>query len=294
MSLYPEGWFPFPEEVDAVLAEIPVPFFDGTLANGVYEEDIPERVGLWQTYQQVTGKPWPSYNQGTVGSCVSFGTASAIQATLASQIKSQGDVPHLVQEQIYGGSRVEIGKKKLSGHDGSIGAWAAKCVQQYGVIPRGTYGSYDLNQYSTERCRNWGNTGIPDDLEPECRKRLVETVTLVKSWESAKKCLASGYGIAICSNRGFKTTRDKDGFAAASGIWHHCMALIGYQLAPRQGGFIVNSWGPAAHTGPKNMPDDPDCGFWADASVVDNMLAQGDSWAFSTVQGFPARLDWRI
>lgn len=300
-KFYPEGWSPDPEAVSEILAQEPIPYFEGTPAAQV--AGIPDHVYLWETYRKVTGKVWQSRDQGSVGSCVSFGTAAAIEATLASQIlialgsnsKMLGNtmIPDLVQEQIYGGSRVEIGNRKIIG-DGSLGAWAAKCVQKYGVVGRAIYDKHDLREYDIKRCRQWGALGIPDDLEPECRKRIVKSITMVRDFDSAKQALASGYGISICSSRGFTTNRDIDGFCKPSGIWHHCMALIGYQTLRRPGGFIVNSWGPSYHGGPIGPIDSPPSGFWADASVIDSMLKQGDSWAFSAVTGFPAQqLDWR-
>ena len=58
-------------------------------------------------------------------------------------------------------------------------------------------------------------------------------------------------------------------------------------------GFLLNSWGETAHTGPTGIGDPSPAGFWADAAVLDRMLRQGDSWAFSGIRGFPARkLDW--
>ena len=67
------------------------------------------------------------------------------------------------------------------------------------------------------------------------------------------------------------------------------MAVIGVRGGERPGGFLLNSWGPEAHRGPRYPADAPGCGFWADADVLDRMLAQGDSWAFSRFVGFPAK-----
>ena len=83
--------------------------------------------------------------------------------------------------------------------------------------------------------------------------------------------------------------RDKDGFCQPKGNWGHCMALIGYQNGSRPGGFILNSWGDDAHSGPLGAGNPPPAGFWADANVVHKMLQENDSWAFSGVQGFPMR-----
>jgi hypothetical protein len=73
------------------------------------------------------------------------------------------------------------------------------------------------------------------------------------------------------------------------------MAILGFQLGKRPGAFIQNSWGPSAHTGPLGAGDPPTGGFWADAEAVEKMLKAGDSWAFSSVVGFPARvIPWFI
>ena len=81
-------------------------------------------------------------------------------------------------------------------------------------------------------------------------------------------------------------TRDVDGFCRASGTWAHCMAIVGIRGGSRPGALLLNSWGPNAHTGPRGLGDPSPAGFWADANVVDRMLKQGDSWAFSDVVGF--------
>ena len=72
--------------------------------------------------------------------------------------------------------------------------------------------------------------------------------------------------------------------------------LDGYAVLPggEEFGHLVNSWGPDAHTGPVGWGEPGTEGFWADAGAVAGMLAAGDSWAFSHLQGFPAqKIDWR-
>lgn len=293
-ELYTPGWIIDPEAVAVIVGAQPVPFF--SMSPAAERESIPPEVYLWKAREKLTGQPWPARNQGQVGSCVSFGTAAAVEATMASEVLAgePESVRDLCQEVIYGGSRVEVGGGRLSG-DGSIGAWAAEFVKRWGVIDRAVYGKYDLSKYDQVRCRAWGRNGVPDDLEPEVKRHPVKAISMVKSWEDAKKALASGYGIAVCSTVGFQMKRDAEGFAKPSGSWAHCMALLGYQTGRREGGWICNSWGPDAHTGPVGAGGAPTCGFWADASVVEKMLRMEDSWAFSAVDGFPARrLPWYV
>lgn len=288
------GWIQDPVEVRKTLHRLPMPFFGNSEAGSF--ADIPTETFLWKAALKVLGRLLPARNQGQVGSCVSFGTASAIEHTMLVEIMA-GDPEEfkdLCQESIYGGSRVEVGGGQISG-DGSVGSWAAEFVNKWGCLARGVYGSTDLTQYSESRCREWGRKGVPDDLEPEAKRHPVQTTSMVQNWEEAKRSLASGYGIAICSDQGFSMSRDSDGFAKPSGSWGHCMALLGYQTGQREGGFILNSWGDDAHTGPTGAGDPPRAGFWADAKVVDRMLRQEDSWAFSSVVGFPVRrIHWYI
>jgi hypothetical protein len=289
------GWVRNPVEVEAVMGRLARPLFFASAA-GSYAGAVSEQAYLWKAAEQILGHQLPGRNQGQVGSCVSFGTASAIEHTMLTEIMAgqPEEFRELCQEEIYGGSRVEIGRNQISG-DGSIGAWAAEFVTKYGVLARAVYDSLDLTKYSESRCRDWGRNGVPDLLEPECRKHPVKTASLVRNWDEAKKALSSGFGIAVSSDRGFTMTRDQDGFAKPLGEWGHCMGLIGYQTGRREGGFLLNSWGDDAHTGPSGAGDPPPSGFWADASVVEKMLKQGDSWAFSAVDGFPLRrIHWLI
>jgi hypothetical protein len=291
---YAFGWVEDKAAVNAVLGTLPFPTFSTTEA-GQDTSDPPDHMFLWDAAKKVLGDILPPRNQGQVGSCVSFGTATAIEHTMLAEI-AMGDPEEfkdLAQEVIYGGSRVEVGGGRIGG-DGSVGAWAATFVQKWGVVARGKYSNYDLTKYSESTCRQFGSRGVPDDLEPEAKKHPVKGITQVKSWDEAVKALASGYGVAICSDVGFSMQRDSEGFARRQGSWAHCMGLIGYKLGSRPGGAICNSWGPSAHTGPTSDGLTP-AGFWADAKVVDAMLRQGDSWAFSSVVGFPARkLNWYL
>jgi hypothetical protein len=90
--------------------------------------------------------------------------------------------------------------------------------------------------------------------------------------------------------------RDSNGICEPSRKWIHCMALIDYAtINGREYGRIENSWGPNAHTGPLGPGNPPSSGFYADSKVINGILGQGDSWAFSAVQGWPARkLNWFI
>jgi hypothetical protein len=290
------GWVDDVEIRQPVAATMPA--FSETAAFRAVQGEEPTHVYLWDAYRRLYGTNPPERDQGSVGSCVSFGTAHAIEMTLANQVLLgfAGEFRDVAQEVIYGGGRVEVGGGRIRG-DGCVGAWAAKFVKQWGIVPRGVTGRYDLSRYDVDRCRAWGRTGVPDDLEPEAKKHPVGDAAQVTTWTEAKKALANGYGIAICSSQGFTTRRDPNGVCQPRGTWNHCMSLDGYHVDSdaREYGHITNSWGDNTHTGPVGWGNPNKAGFWADSRTIERMLRQDDSWAFSGVTGFPARkIDWDV
>ena len=75
--------------------------------------------------------------------------------------------------------------------------------------------------------------------------------------------------------------------------WMHQMCIVGYdgESASQPYWFVLNSWGDDAHGTP---PDDaPPGGFWIGRKDVDFIVRQGDSFALSQFDGFPAQ-DWVI
>lgn len=295
------GWVRDPEAVKAVQAELPFKVFADTPA-GQNADPLPDHMYLWKIFAQGVGSPPPIKNQGGVGSCVAHGTNSAAIRSYVVENTLKGkriDLFDISQEVTYGGSRVQIGGGRIRG-DGSVGAWAAKFINDYGVVACIVHEvggkKYDLTHYNESRCRQYGDSGCPSDLIPIAKQHPVEEITLVRTWAEAKKALASGYAIAVCSDQGFTMQRDANGVCRPSGTWAHCMCLDGYHTENgKEYGHIVNSWGPNAHTGPVGWGSPGTEGFWADASVVGRMLGAGDSWAFSSVKGWPKRdLDWFV
>ena len=287
------GWVDDPDAVEAVAALQPFDSFGSTVA-GADQASIPDHIYLWDAARKVTGGLLPPRNQGQIGSCVSFGTSAAIEYTMLTEIV-QGDLEEykpLAEEVIYAGARVEVGGGKLRG-DGAYGAYAAQFAKDWGVIYRGVFGKHDLTKYDVDRCRAWGKSGVPSDIEILAKAHPIQTITRVKTWAEAKRALANGFGIAVCAKQGFKMERDADGFCAPGSPWNHCTCLDGYQTGSREGGHLRNSWGANSHSGPVGAGSPGTEGFWVDAKVLEGMLASGDCWAFSAFQGFlVSKIDW--
>lgn len=280
------GWVPDPAAAEELARRCPSfrdsPAFRGDTAG-------PDDVFLWDACRRVTGDLLPARDQGSVGACVGFGTAAAIEHLMCVQAANSGEAFRpLAPEIIYAGSRFEIGGNKIRG-DGSVGAWAARFVHEFGVLPRDRYRDLDLSEYDVRRCRSLGASGVPDHLEPLAREHPVKAISNVRSFDECRAAIRNGYPLIVCSSQGFNFVRDADGFCEPHGTWMHCMAIVGVRGGPRPGAFLLNSWGANTHRGPRGLGDPSPAGFWADAAVVDRMLRQGDSWAFSQFAGFPAQ-----
>ena len=296
------GWVHEPAIVEEVCKSDGMVAWGDTPASALSFDDIPEYFSGAEIAEKVLGKKLPDYNQLTVGSCVGFGTTKAVEYLSLAEIhllKDKEEFKTLAQEVTYALSRVEIGGGRIVG-DGSIGAWAAKAVKDYGVVARDKYGDLDLTKYNTDLCRKLGKVGMSKEMETIARKHPVRSYTKITNWKDACVALAQGFFILVCSDRGFKSTRDEFGFAAPSGSWGHCMCISGYQKKTannklRNGLLIDNSWGSDWIKGPKSTIPMNDGAFWADADVVDRMLAAGDSFALSSFAGFPKRqIDWNF
>lgn len=313
------GWQPDGQAADKDAATTAWRTFGDTPAGQVAAADLPQQVFLWQAETRLTGQPTPLKDQNPTGSCVGFGTTTAIERTLAADIVSRKGDPseftHFSEEVTYAGSKVQGAKSlgaSVSRSDGSAGVFAKAWVTTVGgMVPKAKYGSLDLTNYDPTRARSWNLSGCPADLIPTAKKYPVKSAAKVTSWKDAKSALASGYGVACCATWSYARVRDANGVAAPTREgWNHCMAIDGYivDASGKEYGHVENSWsnlpdprgnrtGQSYHTGPVGWGSPTTAGFWAASDSLDRALKQGDSFAYSGATGFPAKklpLDWFV
>lgn len=292
--MYVPGWIDDPAAVLAVQSALPDPVYGNTAAA---MEEAADEIFLWDAAKRVIGQHIEAHNQLSVGCCVGEGFSAAVEYLSCVEIAVGGEVEEfkrISSEVVYGLSRVEVGGSRIRG-DGSVGAWAAKALTDYGCLPREKFGRYDFTQFSERTARELGANGLPDDLEPVAKLHICRAATQVSSFREALSALSSGYPVAVCSDQGFSMQRDRDGFCEARGTWNHCMCFIGGTKKGRAGLCCLQSWGPQTPSGPIGLGDHPTNAFWVEADVADRMLGQGDSWALSAFNGFPGRkLNWLI
>lgn len=300
---YATGWVKNVEESRAVaramgaipLSQAAPQLLDDPKAAG----DSP--VFFWESEKKVLGRVLPSWNQGQVGSCVGFGYGRAVQDLVLNEVAAgepeQWPGTEQAPEVIYGGSRVEVGGGRING-DGSIGAWAAKWVKDWGAVPRGVYGSLDITRYNETTCRQLGRNGIPSDVESLARQHPVTDVALLQTADELWAALGAGKPVPVCSMQGFTTTRDADGFCRRSGQWAHCMEYRGRFVHPRRGKSVIeqNSWG-GYLGGPsvvQYVKDDggigtfelPEGCFCVELSVAAQALVEDDTFALAGLKGW--------
>lgn len=276
------GWTPdFPTR-PVVQASIP-PL---RLAGPYLAADASKSVLLYKVWKEVFSD-YPTYPAQEIGDCESFGHGHAhdllqtIEAYLGDLDASA--IHRTCTEAFYAAGR-EAGNM-LGYGDGCYGSAMLKAAQTLGVL---CYADLPADQqtYSGRRAKQWGRSGLPDDLKSIAANRKLQGAMLSSS-DDMIAALQAGHPCTISTARGFTMTRDNQGFCQLKGRWGHCMAVVGYR-ADRPGFLVLQSWGPDQPQGPTDL-DQPSWSFWADKSAIDAIIAEGDSDTLSATPGFSPR-----
>lgn len=260
----------------------------------------------WELEEKALGAAQRPHYQRR-GTCVAQAFSRAVELTMLADMVIHGEGEEWVAQvhpgSIYGISRVEVGGGRLRG-DGSLGAWAAKGVVQYGVLFRRKYPAYDLSGADDETFAvDWGARGVPDELEPIMREHPVGDASMVLNGEQYKVAAYAWKPVPICSMQAFRTQRDSYGMCAPNprDTWAHCMLAAGLlQIKHPQhpnGRYVVpiaQSWGPNNPSGNTRVVLQtgreitlPPGWFLVDIEVLDrNILPRRDSFALAGVKGW--------
>jgi hypothetical protein len=238
-------------------------------------------------------------NQGAIGTCVAVahkGMKDCLDAVDVVNGKLRKWLP-VSAESIYGGARNEArGAVYHSRSDGANGYNAKKwMVDVGGVLYESDVGAYDIKRAKLWGAESNGGDGtISGPLDREAEKNPVKAGAKITTLDEADKALKNAKFITICSNVGFNSPRDADGFCRPRGAWSHCMLVIGKRNEGRKGYLIQNSWGAyIAGDGPistNKYKDQPDGSFYVEPSVLQLILNAGDSWAYSNQDDFKGEL----
>lgn len=232
------------------------------------------------------------------GNCVGISMSQLLnvrQAIDCLVLRQPEEYRHMSSgEGTYGLVREACGMRR---GDGAYGSGAAEAVTQLGTLWMKQYGDTNLDvEYSASRCRTYGSRWCSEELKQAAKEHKILSANNVKTAEQAWALVGGYCPIQVCSNRGFRKSRDEDGACRPSGSWSHAMSIIGRRTTKsgRKLFLILNSWGENWCSGPL-FEDQPKGSFYADYDVVDRMLRQGDSYNLVDLNGFrPKKLDWDL
>jgi hypothetical protein len=227
--------------------------------------------------------------------CVSFGAKNASEYLQFFPIANgtRYVFTNIFPPYLWGCGRVFVGNNELGTEDGSMGVWQAKAVMQYGVVASNTPG---VPPYSNEAAYKWGNYPGPDpSFITIGKEHLVKSAALVQTWQDVMTALTNGYPVTIASDVGFDMEQQRDGFMHYTTHWSHQMCIIGADDGDGQNvephAAILNSWGDVFgqikdfRTG-ENWPVGT---LRVRKADIETILAAGDSFAYSSMEGFPAQ-----
>lgn len=247
------------------------------------------RMMLWEIGRKILGTDSPNYPQ-EIGCCVAFGAKNACEYVQFFPIANgaREKWTRVFPPYLYGCGRVFVGKNQLGWQDGSIGAWQAQAVKEYGTIPIDTP---NCPAYSGRVSKKWGYTpGPPQEFVKVGREHLVKSAAFVQTWGDVVAAVTNGYPVTIASNVGFDMTPRSDGFHHYSTHWGHMMCIIGVDDDPGDPyACVLNSWGDV-HGQVKDFKAGE---IWPKGTLrvrkkdVLAILAEKDSFAYSALQGFP-------
>ena len=280
------GWVDDPAAVRECLAELNCGTFRETpaFAAGRDRDRGCVPVGILRT---VTGDLLPARDQKSVGDCVGFATASAIEFLSCVQIADgeAGEYRDLAQEVIYGGSRVEVGGGRIrgmgpsgpgrrSGSATTVWCHASTATTILGSTPKADAAITAASAYRTNLSRWRWSTPFG--------------ASSTSARGGVPRAIRNGYPVLVCSSQGFEMNRGADGFCTPRAV----VSRDGRDRRSRRrtAGRVppeLVGTGSASRTAIPGR-----CAgvrLWADADVLDGMLGQGDSWAFSRFVGFPPR-----
>ena len=210
----------------------------------------------------------PARDQKSVGCCVGFATASAIEYLLCAQIAERADeataTSHRKSSMAVRASRsaaaafAAMDRSVRGPRSGSrIMAWCRAAFTA----------RYDLRRYDEARCRTSAARASPTDSNALAKDAPgAERGPRAIVGGVPRGAFAIGYPVVVCSDQGFTMERDADGFCNPKGTWYHAMAVIGVRGGEAAGRVPAELLGAERPQRPACPGRCPACGFWVDAA----------------------------
>lgn len=264
---------------------------------------------LWKHPQVVSaiGFEYPGTHQFS-GCCVGAGGGNALFTLIVGDAVTRGEAENIVIPfwlLPYGRSRFYMGD--TSPGEGSLGGTFAQAVREDGTL--------DAKQDGLPEFRNgdgleWGQ-GVEIawsdgdarqtlDLLDASRQHRVSTTAECRGAGQVRDAIVNGYPVTIASGWGGRMQCKTKGTPAVllndhAGEWAHQMSVHAWWDHPSLGEifWIQNQWGQRVHG--EDPAGGPGGGFWVLAKDIEWICRNGEVFAFSQFNGFPAQhipWDW--
>ena len=282
-----QGYLPSQRDKDEFLATNPVQAFSSPGSGKG------KRALLWQYVRKLD--PGAFSEAQTEPDCTSHGSRNARDCSRAVSILLKGAaeewLARTATEPTYG----------ARGHGGAgmSPARAAQFERDTGFLARQKYaGVVDLSVYNGVIGVRWGRSGgVPKAVQELCNANKVGTIALVRSMDDAMDALYNGYGITSGQNAAWSDRPGgKNIHPRVSPGWSHAMATLGYddtkEFWPFRVWYIGNSWGrwnKPVPDWPASYPEQIPGMIVTDDAGYATCVESEDMWAYSDVQGYPAR-----
>jgi hypothetical protein len=282
-----QGYVPSERDKAEFLATNPVQYFQAPTSG------VGKRALLWGYLLQLDRTAFSE--RQTVGDCVSHGCRNARDCERSVSILLHGQVAEwrvrTATEPTYGA--------RGHGGEGMSPARASRFERDVGFCPREDFpGVVDLSVYNGRLGANWGKQGgTPRAVQELCGRNKVGTIALIRTVEDAMSALANGYGIHSGQMAAWASRPNgRNVHPRITPGWAHDMATVGYddtkEYWPFRVFFIANSWGrwnTPVPDWPSSYPPQVPGMIVTSEDDWAVCVRGGDCWAFSDVEGFPAR-----
>lgn len=258
---------------------------------------------LWShpLVQQALGYKFPRIHQLT-GSCVGAGGGNAVFTTISFEVVRLGD-----PEQIfvplwllnYGKSRQRAGFRGRG--EGSIGSAFAESLRLDGVtmatldgLPK--FSNADGLVWSESVEMQWSDgASIPSQYLTDAKKHLIKTTAQCRNSDAVRDAILNGYPCTdACSGFVNRATVKGVGdeavcFGDIDTNGGHQTSIQGWWEHPSFGELFLyqNNW--PAQVYPKDPAGGAPCSVWISKKRMDWICRQGEVYAISQYDGFPAQ-----
>ena len=251
------------------------------------------KVALYDFWHKALNGGEPKLYAQLIGDCTANATKNCINTLQCVQMCVNGTTEgyrEVHPSYIYGIERVQIGGGQLGRQDGGVGLWCSQGTQKYGVLAMDEPG---VPAYTASLAQQWGATGPPQKWIDIATKNLVKQTTQINSWdECCDAIIHMAAQVSVCSNIGFEMMPRADGYHYPGPTWSHNMSII---MCDKKSGYglVQNNWGDVhGHLKDFDTGEPIPYGMLrVHAETIDQMLKQGDSWAYNSFDDWESKAD---